>query len=108
MTVWIEDADSKKAKDLMAEVLMLGSDGERVQFLVRAGDGGACVQRMRVELSRSRARHKKLNKPYREFTLKHHCYPYTKEGIRYDCIVMWTERERRHRLKELLADTLKD
>lgn len=108
MAIWIEDADSKKASDLMAEVLSLANGGERVQFLVRAGGGGACAQRMRVELSRSRTRHKKAGRTYKEFTLKHQCYPFTKNGIRHDCIVMWIEIRRFHRLKEILVDTLKD
>ena len=108
MAVWLHDADSKKAKDLMAEVLKFALKGERVQFLIRAGGAGPCVQRMRVELSRSRTKHKKAGRAYREFTLRHQCYPYTEKGVRYDCLVMWIEITRSHRLRELLADTLKD
>lgn len=108
MAVWLHDAESKKASDLMAEVISLAHNGARVQFLVRAGGGAACAQRMRVELSRSRKRHKQAGRSYKEFTLKHQCYPYTKEGIRYDCVVMWIEIRRTHRLREILKDTLKD
>lgn len=109
MAVWLTDAESKTTDNLMAEVLSLAGETERVQFLVAPGTGGAVVQRMRVALSRSRARQKKRGKNYKEFTLRHDCYPYTTEsGKRYDCIVMWIERRRHHRLKEILTDTLKD
>lgn len=107
MAIWLENAESKKSSDVMAEVLYLGRTGERVKFLVRAGDGHPMVQRMRVALSRSRKKNLRKGNQIEEFTLHHTVHPYTEGGKRFDCVVMWKEKRRHHVIRELLADTLK-
>lgn len=106
MTTWIENAESKQTAELLAEVLVRCRQDERVQFLVAAGLGGDVVQRLRVTLSRSRKRNLKRGRKNEEFTLRHSIYPYTLDAKRHDCIVMWTEKNRTHMLRELLDDTL--
>jgi len=77
-----------------------------VQFLTDASLGPAVVQRLRVALSRSRKRHEAKGSKVAEFTLCHAIYPYTKNGKRHDCIVMWTEKTHHHIEREILDDLL--
>lgn len=104
MAVWLDTTAIHKTKDLLAHVLLHAKNGQRVQFLVGPGLGATVVQRMRVALSRSRQRNRNRGKKIDEFSLRHDCYPYTKDGKRHDCIVMWTEKNHHHRHRELLDD----
>lgn len=104
MTKWLDVSTIRKTDELLAHVLVYAKSGERVQFLVDPSAGPAIVQRMRVALSRSRKRNQSRGKPIDEFTLQHEIYPHTKEGKRYDCVVMWTEKHLHHRTRELLDD----
>lgn len=104
MATFLDANTIQKTKDLLASVLMHTKQGERVQFLVDPGLGDAVVQRMRVALSRSRGRNRSRGKKIDEFSLRNEIYPFTKDGKRYDCIVMWTEKNHHHRHRELLDD----
>ena len=106
MTIWIENAESKGTSALLVEVLTLCKQGESVQFLVPAGLGGAVVQRLRVTLSRSRKRNLARGRRVDGFTLHHSIYPYSTQGKRHDCVVMWTRKYLSHRARELLDDTI--
>lgn len=104
MTISIDASKIQKTVELLGQVLYACKQGDRVQFLVDAGAGPAVVQRMRVALSRSRKRNESKGKKIDEFTLHHSVYPYTQQGKRHDCIVMWIEKNRHHHMRELLDD----
>jgi len=104
MAVWVDTSQIHKTHELVAHVLYAARDGERVQFLVQAGTAAVIAQRMRVALSRSRTKNRNLGKKVKEFVLMCESYPFTKDGKRYDCIVMWTEQSIHHRKRELLDD----
>lgn len=104
MAVWLDSDGIQKTKDLLGQVLLAASAGNRVQFLVDAGQGGVVAQRLRVALSRSRLRNKQAGRKISEFTLHHSVYPYTMDGKRHDCLVMWVEKSFVHRKRELLDD----
>lgn len=106
MAKWLTDAESKESAILMAEILALARSGDRVQFLVSAGRGGHVVQRLRVALSRSRKRNEKVGKKNALFSVRHSIYPFTQDGKRHDCIVMWTEKNLGHTAREILDDVL--
>lgn len=106
MTVRIENAESMGTSALLVEVLTLCKQGESVQFLVSAGLGGAVVQRLRVTLSRSRKRNQARGRRVDEFTMHHSIYPYTSQGKRHDCVVIWTKKYLLHKAREILDDTI--
>lgn len=104
MAVWLDTSGIVKTQELLAHILVLNKDGARVQFLCDPSAGPAVVQRLRVALSRSRERNKARGKKINEFTLRHEIYPYTYQGTRRDCVVMWTEKSDKHIHRELLDD----
>jgi len=106
MTIWIDPSKADKTTHLLVEILTHSKAGHRAQFLVSPSAGEAVVQRLRVALSRSRKRNEDSGKKIDEFTLRHEIYPYTQEGKRYDCIVMWTEKNQHHVIRETLDDLL--
>lgn len=106
MTVWLRDHEGTKTAELLARIIGLAKNNQRVQFLVSANEGPAVVQRFRVALSRSRKRNLERGKKIDEFTLRHHIYPYTEKGKRFDAIVIWIEKSEHHRVSELLDDIM--
>lgn len=104
MAVWLDTTGIQKTQELMAHILSYALQGARVQFLCDPAAGPAVVQRLRVALSRSRERNKSRGKKINEFSLKAECYPYTKDGIRHDCVVMWVEKLDIHIHREILDD----
>lgn len=81
--------------------------GNQVQFLVTPGAGLKVVQRLRSALTRSRNRNRLAGRRISQFTLRHSVYPYhTLDGSRHDCVLIWIERELRHRRHELVDDFL--
>lgn len=93
-----------KTSDLLGHILYNCKIHGRVQFLVDAGQGEAVVQRLRVALSRSRKRNLRAGKLTQEFTLRHQSYPYSLDGRRKECLVMWTEKNQHHVVREILDD----
>ena len=106
MTLMIQPEPTWKTNDLLANILIHCRNDQRVQFLVEPRADSHVVQRLRVALSRSRNRNRKQNKPVFEFTLRHSIHPYTQDGKRWSCIVMWIERERHHVQREMLDDLM--
>ena len=104
MAVWLDTSASPSTLQLLEGVLLQALQGERVQFICDPSAGPAVVQRLRVALSRSRERNKARGKKLKEFTLRHEIYPYTQDGIRHDCVVMWIEKSEKHLHRELLDD----
>lgn len=106
MTLMIQPEKDWDTNRLLAEVLSRCVDDQRVQFLVEPRADSHVVQRLRVALSRSRKRNKRNNRKVAEFTLRHSIHPYTHEGKRHSCIVMWIERQQHHLQRELLDDLM--
>lgn len=106
MAIWIDTSGGISTVELLAKVLTHARQGERCKFLVDPGIGSAVVQRLRVALSRSRNRNQARGRKIEEFTLCHTIHPYTSEGKRRDCIVMWTEKNPHHKRREILDDLL--
>lgn len=107
MTLMIHPEPTWSTNDLLANVLIHCKKGERVQFLVEPRAAAAVVQRLRVALSRSRNRNKSQGKKIEEFTLRHSIHPHTSlDGKRHSCIVMWTEKEQHHVVREMLDDLM--
>lgn len=95
--------------ELMAEVLryLLRDSCQRVQILVRRGEGVATINKCRVALSRSRQRNRAKGRKIAHFTLNHSIYPYTDgTGARFDAVVLSIQRRRKHRALELVDNLL--
>lgn len=106
MAVWIEPKSDWDTNRLLGEVILAAKDDARVQFLVEPQAANDVVNRLRVALSRSRNRHRRQGRKVSQFSLLHSIYPYTKDGIRHACIVMWIERKQHHVHRELLDDLI--
>jgi hypothetical protein len=106
MTLMIQPDKDWDTNRLLAEVLSHCANDQRVQFLVEPRADTHVVQRLRVALSRSRNRNRRANKKVNHFTLRHSIHPYTSEGKRFSCIVMWVEKDSHHRQRELLDDLM--
>ena len=107
MTLMIQPESSWNTNHLLAVVLSHCKSGERVQFLVEPRAAESVVQRLRVALSRSRNRNRQNAKKVEQFTLRHTTYPYTdSNGKRHTCIVMWTEKQQHHVVREMLDDLM--
>lgn len=106
MTLMIQAEKDWDTNRLLAEILIRCGNNERVQFLVDPRADSHVVQRLRVALSRSRKRHKRNNRKVSEFTLRHSIHPYTADGKRHSCIVMWIERQPHHLQREMLDDLM--
>lgn len=95
-------------KALMAEIMPHVKAGERVMFLVTAGDGQPMVQRIRVMMSRARKKLRRRGKKMVHFTLHHSVHPHTENGIRHDAIILWSSRSESHEVNELLEEIFLD
>lgn len=82
--------------------------GERIAFLVGPSQGLHVVARIRVMLSRTRKEAARQGKRLKKFTLRMTVHPETHAGIRYDCIVCWTEVNLTHSLLETAEGLLAD
>lgn len=94
---------------LLAAVLepILRGSTERVQILVRRGDGEKTINKLRVALSRSRGRNMSKGKRIVRFTLNHSIYPYTDGvGARFDALVLSIQKNKLHRALELVDDMI--
>lgn len=91
-------------KHLMATIMPSVKQGQRVMFLVPAGDGEKMVQRIRVMMSRARKKLKRQGKKMTHFTLNHSVTPWTEHGTRYDAVYLWSSRRESHEVNELLED----
>lgn len=107
MTIMIHPTPGTKTKEVLSQILTHALQGEQVQFLVDPMVGPAAVQRLRVELSRSRKRNEARGKKIQVFSLKNSFYPYTDaSGKRHTCVVMWIEKRETHQMLEALDDLM--
>jgi hypothetical protein len=106
MAIRLTDTDKLNTQQLLAAILIQVREDKRVSFLCAAGNGGAVMQRIRVALSRVRKTMEEDAIPIGMFTLRNSIHPETHESRRYDCVVVWRERNDRHETLESLEDLL--
>jgi hypothetical protein len=92
----------------MAQFMPFVKQGERVMFLVPAGDGFNMVQRVRVAMSRARKELRRKQKPMIHFRLHHSIMPWTEAGKRHDAVILWSTRDETHEVNELLEDVFRN
>lgn len=97
-----------KTKALMAQVMPHVKLGHRVMFLTHDGDGLAMVARIRVMMSRARKKMKRQGKKMVHFSLHHSVNPWTENGKRHDCVILWSSRSDSHKINELLEEVFLD
>lgn len=103
MTISLTDTDINDTKALLGAILTHVNADQQVQFLCDPGMGNAVMQRVRVMLSRVRASLAEKGRPKKHFKLHHSVYPYTtKDGKRFDCVVVWKSKNLRHSITESL------
>lgn len=109
MSIKLNDVDVSDTRVLLGAVLthLNADENARVQFLCPAGSGNSTMQRVRVMLSRVRNNLKAKNKPIRQFSLHHSVHPYTHEGKRMDCIIVWRSKSVRHIAIESIEEVIK-
>lgn len=98
------DCDVTDTRVLLQAILRGTRDGARVMFLDSAGCGAAKMQAVRVRLSRTRNELKRKGKKLQHFNMHLTIHPHTEEGKRYDCVVVWRTKNRRHEMLESLED----
>jgi hypothetical protein len=105
VAVWLQ-ANIHNTEALLKEAMPWMNRQARVSFLVPAGMGVPWIQRIRVKISRIRKKLESRGKKYRHFNLRSTIHPYTHEGIRYDCVTMWTTQNATQESIELLEEML--
>jgi hypothetical protein len=98
--------DVNDTQALLGAILTHVNADQRVQFLCDPGMGGPIMQRVRVKLSRVRKKLNERGRPKKHFKLHHDIYPYSKDGKRHDCVVVWRTRNLRHSISETLEDLI--
>lgn len=107
MATRIDNLPVDNTKKLLLAIMPALNRDERVMFLVPAGDGKRLEARIRVMLSRARARLQlKATKKMNHFKLHCTIHPHTERGIRYDAMVFWRAKNATHLAQELLDDML--
>lgn len=91
-SVFIESPPLANTNALLAEVLTHVLQDRYVYFLVEAGDGRNVVNRLRMQLSRQRKKLRERGKKFKQFMLYSTIHSETRDGIRYDAIVMWKQQ----------------
>lgn len=99
---------SPKTDVLLTQILQpMAHDPEtRVAFLCESGTGEDVLQRLRVMISRIRARAETRGKKIRKFRLRSSVHSETHQGTRYDCVVVWKEISDVHVMSEQLEGIL--
>lgn len=99
---------SQDTEELLGQILlpMQGDPEIRVAFLCEAGSGAAILQRIRVMISRKRAKLERRGKKPKKFRLRSTIHTETHEGIRMDCVVVWKHVTDNHIVSEELEGIL--
>lgn len=96
---------SEDTEQLLGRILhVILTEGNRALFLCDAGSGDRVNARLRVMLSRKRAKLSRHGKRTKQFALCHSIHSETHGGKRYDAIVMW----RRTGIKDIMKESLED
>lgn len=93
-------------EDILAKILPPAFAGERVSFLVGAGQSFHVMARVRTQISRKRTLLRNRGVKPKLFNLMSSVHPETHNGIRHDCIIIWIEVRESHVLSETLDDLL--
>lgn len=91
---------------LLGQILVPVMQDERVSFLVPAGQANLVMARVRVMISRKRAKMKQRGRTLRHFRLNSTVHRETHNGERMDCIIVWREIKDSHMMAETLEDLL--
>lgn len=96
---------TENTEELLGNILkvILVDDG-RSLFLCDAGSGERVVSRLRVMLSRKRAKLSRKGTRTKQFAVCHTVHKETHEGKRFDAVVMW----RRTGIKDFMRESLED
>lgn len=89
---------------LLGNILAHLNQDEWVSFLTPAGEGAATIQRVRMLLSRVRKKMEAKGMPRKHFKMRQEIYPFTENGIRYDCVLVYRTKNRQHRIMEQLEE----
>src|SRR3546814_6318155 len=103
---WSSDVCSSDL--LLAEIIRHAVLAEaEVRFFTPRGEGKAVMQRVRMELSRSRQRNERKGKRNLRFSLHQSIYPWTTlDGKRLERVLVTSTRSPTHPNLELLDDLL--
>jgi hypothetical protein len=98
-------ADTEK---LLEQILlpMQEDPSVRVAFLCDSGMGEAVLQRLRVMISRKRAKLTMKGKSPKKFRLRSTVHTETHAGKRFDCVVCWKQITDVHVMSEQLEGIL--
>lgn len=107
MAIRIDDLPIDDTRALMARIMPLVKQGERVLFLCPKQEGENIVQRIRVMMSRVRKKLRNQNKKIQHFKVHHTVHPHTEDGHRFDAVVIWSTRSESHEHAEMLEDLLR-
>jgi hypothetical protein len=91
-SVYLDKPTLDNTNTLLAEVLTHVLKDHYVHFLVEAGEGRNVVNRLRMQLSRQRKKLRDKGKKFKQFMLYSTIHSETRDGIRYDAIVMWKQQ----------------
>lgn len=107
MLVEITEAETKKTRDLLGEILAQLNADKRIKFYTSRGRGAPTVQCLRVMLSRIRNKLEQKNRRRKHFKLHADVIPWTlTNGERKDCVIVYRSRNRNHEALETLEDLL--
>lgn len=100
------EPDLSDTGKLIAAILPIALQGERVAFYVDAGTAGNVLARIRTMLSRHRTNMRNRGRKVKEFMLRSSVHPETVNGSRKDCIIVWTMIHENHMMTELFDDMM--
>ena len=104
----IQSVEDLSTREVLAEIIKHAVlAGEEVRFFCPPGEGKALMQRVRMELSRSRQRNERKGKKNLKFTLHQVIYRWTNlDGARRDRVLVTSTRSAMHEKLELLDDLI--
>jgi hypothetical protein len=91
-------------KQLLGNLLAHLNQDERVSFLTPAGEGATAMQRARMMLSRVRKKMEAKGMNRQHFRMLQEIYPYTENGVRYDCVLVYRKKDAHHRIMEKIEE----
>lgn len=109
MAYEIQNPTELSTREMLATLLRHAViEGEEVRFFTPRGEAKALMQRVRMELSRSRQRNERRGKKLLRFTLHQSIYPWTDHvnGERRDRVLVHSTRSPTHEKLELLDDLI--
>lgn len=109
MTIELPNPCELSTRELLAEIIRhTVLEEQELRFFVPRGEGRALMQRVRMELSRSRKRNERKGRKNLRFTINQSIYPWTdhQTGERRDRVLVNSTRTQTHEQLELLDDLI--